>query len=108
MKTKKNAPERSSAKPRRAANRRPQERTQAATAGSVSEKDFNALMRAHDISGPKTVHAMRLHLVAGLSRAEAANRAGIHGSAVTRAAHRFERPVCPACGNPLHEAPRRA
>jgi len=81
-----------------------QERSNAApAAGSVSENDFAALVLAHRLTGTKTIDALRAHLVAGKSRARAAAAAGINASAITRAAHKFERDVCPECGRPLGE-----
>jgi DNA-directed RNA polymerase specialized sigma24 family protein len=75
----------------------------APTVGTIAEADFDAIVAAHGIIGPKTIKALRLHFVAGKTRAEAAARAGINASAITRAAHRFTRPVCPTCGQEIPE-----
>lgn len=78
------------------------------TEGSLSEKNFASLVKAQGITGDKTILALRLHFVNGLTRAEASLRAGINPSAITRAAYRLDRPACSECGRPLRAKPSSA
>lgn len=61
-------------------------------------QEFNRLIAIHRLRGERTVAACHLVLVDGLLPIDAAEAAGIHRSAVSRALARLRRPTCPTCG----------
>lgn len=71
---------------------------------TIPEPEFDRLIKAHKITGDKTIEALRLVMVWGVGGADAARRSEIHQSAVTRGLARMRRPLCSSCGQELPES----
>lgn len=64
-----------------------------------------ALSATRMLPSGKTAAAVRLVLVDGMTSYAAAQRIGVHESAVTRAVNRLRpRQTCPTCGQAMHPA----
>ena len=67
----------------------------------MTDRKFDQLIAAHGLRGARTIAACRLVLVDGLPAIEAAQKAGINRSAVSRALAKLRREVCESCGHPI-------
>ena len=65
--------------------------------------ELEKLIVAHRVRGEKTIAALRLVLIDGLTAYEAAQIIGTPQSLISRAKQRLERPLCPHCGQPMRD-----
>lgn len=67
----------------------------------MNRRELNKLIDAHRIRGEKTIDALRLVLIDGLTAYQASQQLGLTESTISRAKARIERPLCPHCGQPM-------
>ena len=66
----------------------------------MTPAEFDTRAAAHRITG-RTREALRLVYVDGLTAYAAAQRIGINQAVLSRARKRFDRPLCPHCGQAM-------
>lgn len=69
----------------------------------MTKRELDKLIKTHRIRGEKTIEALRLVLMDGLTAYEAAKQADVGEATISRAKKRLERPVCKCCGRPLED-----
>ncbi len=67
----------------------------------MTADDFEKLLKAHKMRGARTVNALRLVFVDGVTAYAASKTVGIAESAISRAKQKLQRPLCPHCGQPM-------